>query len=163
MFGDDLTISNIPVTKQLIDTYNKEEAIAVLGVQKVQKNEVHKYGTVRYKKNSSSLHEVEEACEKFPAEEAPSLMAVFGRFVFSYKVIEKALKSSVGKDNELWVIDILNSLAKEGEKIIAQPVEGEWCTTGDPLSYLKTSFKFAQKREDIKKELTSYLRKNIKN
>ncbi len=161
MFGDDLTFSKKPVVQQLIDVYQKENAKALLGVQKVSKEEVHKYGTVRYKKRADYKYEIEEACEKFPAEKAPSRMAVFGRFVFSYDVVEKALKTPPGKDNELWVTDILNSLAKEGKKVIAQPIEGEWCTTGDPLNYLKTSFKFALERDDMKKELKKYLRKNI--
>ncbi len=161
MFGDDLTVSEVPVVKQLISVYEKYNAKAVLGVQKVSKKDVHKYGTVRYKKRASYRYEIEEACEKFSAEEAPSLMAVFGRFIFSYDVIERALQTPLGKDNELWVIDILNSLAKSGEKVIAQPIEGEWHTTGDPLNYLKTSFTFALKRDDISGDLRKYLREKL--
>ncbi len=161
MFGDDLTLSEKPVIKQLIDVYSKQSADAVVGVQEVPKEEVHKYGTVRYKKRATYKYEIEEACEKFPANEAPSRMATFGRFVFSQKVLEEAQNIPTGKDDELWVIDILNSLAKRGERIIAQPIEGEWHTTGDPLSYLKTSFKFAQKRDDIKKDLENYLKNNF--
>jgi UTP--glucose-1-phosphate uridylyltransferase len=52
----------------------------------------------------------------------------------------------------------LNNFAREGEKIIAQPIEGEWYTTGDPLNYLKTSYRFAMERDDIKNELKKYLR-----
>jgi len=161
MFGDDLTLSEKPVVKQLIDVYEKEKASAVMGVQEVPKSEVHKYGTVRYKKKGDSPYQIEEACEKFPAEKAPSRMAAFGRFVFSYEVVKRAMETPTGKDNELWVIDILNSLAKENKKVIAQPIEGEWHTTGDPLSYLKTSFKFALERDDIKKDLKKYLRDNL--
>ncbi len=161
MYGDDLTISKKPVVKQLIDVYEKYSPTVVMAVQEVEKKEVHKFGVVKYKKKSDYKYEIEGACEKFPAEKAPSLMASFGRFVFSYEVIEKALKTPPGKDNELWVIDIINSLAKEGKKIIAQPIEGEWHTTGDPLNYLKTSFRFAMKREDIRDDLENYLRKNI--
>ena len=161
MFGDDLTISQTPVVKQLMDVFDKHNPKAVLGVQEVPKEDVHKYGTVRYKEKSDYAYEIEEACEKFPAEKAPSQMAAFGRFVFSYDVIEKALKTPLGKDNELWVIDILNSLAKEGHKIIAQPIEGEWHTTGDPLNYLKTSFTFACNREEVKDELQKYLKEKL--
>jgi UTP--glucose-1-phosphate uridylyltransferase len=161
MFGDDLTVSKTPVVKQLVDVYEKYNAKAVLGVQKVKRSEVHKYGTVRYKKKGDYKYEIEEACEKFSAEKAPSLMAAFGRFVFSYDVVKKALETPLGKDNELWIIDILNALAQEGEKIIAQPIEGRWHTTGDPLNYLKASFVFALEREDIKKDLRDYLKKNL--
>jgi UTP--glucose-1-phosphate uridylyltransferase len=158
MFGDDLTISKTPVVKQLIDIYEEHDPKAVFGVQEVPEGEVHKYGTVRYKKNSGYKYEIEETCEKFPADKAPSRMATFGRFVFSYDVLIKALSSSTGKDDELWVTDILNSLAKEGEKVIAQPIEGSWYTTGDPLSYLKASITFGLERDDISSDLKSYLR-----
>jgi UTP--glucose-1-phosphate uridylyltransferase len=159
MFGDDLTISSKPVVKQLIEVYKKEKPKAVLAVQEVPKKEVHKYGIVRYKKKQQdNSYEIDEACEKLPAEKAPSRMAVLGRFVFSYDIIKEALKTPTGKDNELWVTDILNNFAREGEKIIAQPIEGEWYTTGDPLNYLKTSYRFAMERDDIKNELKKYLR-----
>ncbi len=158
MYGDDLTVSKTPVVKQIIEIYKKYEPKTVMAVQEVPRKEVHKYGVVRYKKRAEYKYEIDEACEKFPAEKAPSRMASFGRFVFSYDVIRKAKETPTGKDNELWVIDILNSLAREGEKIIAQPIEGEWCTTGDPLSYLKTSFNFALKRDDIRGDLKKYLK-----
>ncbi len=161
MFGDDLTISKKPVLKQLIDVYQKEKPAAVFSVQEVAKSEVHKYGTVRYKKGSSYKYEIENFAEKEVAEKAPSRMALFGRFIFSYKVLSELTITTPGKDNELGVADIFNSLTKKGEKVIAQPVEGEWHTTGDPLSYLKTSFRFAKERDDIKKDLEDYLRKNI--
>jgi len=161
MYGDDLTSSKKPVVKQLIDFYNESSPEVVMAVQEVSKKEVHKYGTVRYKKKADYKYEIEEACEKFPAEKAPSRMASFGRFVFSYEVIRKAHETPTGKDGELWVMDIINSLAKEGKRIIAPPIEGEWYTTGDPLSYLKTSFNFAMKRDDIKSDLKKYLRENL--
>jgi UTP--glucose-1-phosphate uridylyltransferase len=62
MFGDDLTISENPITKQIIDAYEKEKADVALGVQEVSWDDVHKYGTVRYKKGSDS--EIEDAIEE---------------------------------------------------------------------------------------------------
>ncbi len=155
MFGDDLTISEKPVVKQLIEVYQKEKAKVVLGVQEVPDEEVERYGTVKYKEGKG--YEIEAGYEKLPLKEAPSNMAQFGRFVFSYDMIEKAQKAPLGKDNELWILDIINSLAQEGKKVIAQPIEGKWYTTGDPLRYLKTSIEFALKRKDIGPELKKYL------
>ncbi len=160
MFGDDLTISHTPVTKQLIDVFEKENPVAVLGVQEVPQDEVERYGTVKYKKDCG--YEVEAMYEKLPPEKAPSNKAQFGRFVFSYPIIEQAMKISTGKDNELWVTDILNEMARMGKKVIAQPIEGEWHTTGDPFRYLKTSVEFALRREDIGKEFKEYLRGVVK-
>ena len=160
MFGDDLTISEKPVTKQLMDVYEKENPKAVLGVQEVPDEEVERYGTVKYKDKSKS-YEIELGCEKLPASEAPSNMAQFGRFVFSYDVIKKAKETPPGKDNELWIMDIVNNLAQEGGKVLGQPIEGEWFTTGDPLRYLKTSVEFALRRDDIGDEFKKYLQERF--
>ncbi len=161
MFGDDLTISDIPVTRQLIDVYEKENPTAVLGVQEVPDEEVERYGTVKYK-NEDKNYEIESGYEKLPADKAPSNMALFGRFVFSNKIIEEAKQTKTGKDGELWAMDIINSLAQEGEKVIAQPIEGEWHTTGDPLRYLKTSVEFALRRKDIGEDFKKYLEKRFR-
>ncbi len=157
MFGDDLTLSNIPVTKQLIDVYEQYHPSAVLGVQEVPDAEVQRYGTVKYKQNSDIPNEIEAGYEKLSAQDAPSKMAQFGRFVFSYDVIEEVQKTPTGKDGELWVIDILNRLAQENKSVIAQPIEGEWLTTGDPLRYLKATVKFALMREDLSNDFKTYL------
>lgn len=158
MFGDDLTLAKTPVTKQLIDVFDREEATSVLAVQEVPDSEVHKYGTVRYKQNASYKYEIEEILEKVPLGKNPSNMAQFGRFVFSYKLIEEAEKMQTGLGGELWITDMNNNLAHRGEKIIAQPIDGEWLTTGDPANYLKTTLRFALEREDLSKDLKDYIK-----
>ncbi len=160
MFGDDLTISKTPVIKQLIDVYQKESPEVVLGVQEVPWEEVEKYGTVKYKKNTKN-NEIEACLEKLPSSKSPSNKAIFGRFIFTRKVIEEAQKTPLGKDNELWVTDIINRLVEKGNKVIAQPVEGEWNTTGDPLNYLKASIKYGLERDDIGPKLREYLREVV--
>jgi UTP--glucose-1-phosphate uridylyltransferase len=158
MFGDDLTLSNKPVTKQLIDVFYKEKPSAVLGVQEVPDSEVQRYATVKYKNNSSNKYEVEELVEKMPLGKNPSNMAQFGRFVFSYDVIREVKKTSLGIGNELWVADVLTNLAKKNKKVIAQPIEGEWLTTGDPLRYMKAQVRFALERQDIGSDFLEFLK-----
>ena len=158
MFGDDLTLGYKPATKQLIDIYEKERPSAIVGVQEVPDAEVHKYGIVKYKSDAKYKYDIEGLYEKLPLGKNPSNMAQFGRFVFSYEVVEKALNIPTGKDSELWVADILNALAQEGKRVIAQPIEGEWLTTGDPLNYLKTTLKFALSRRDLSDEIRKVLK-----
>lgn len=161
MFGDDLTLSDVPVTKQLIDVFHEQKAAAVLGAQEVPWDEVERYGAVKYKENASYKYEMEEGLEKLPRDKAPSNIVQFGRFVFSYDVIETALNTATGKDNELWIIDILNKMAHEGKKVIAQPIQGEWLTTGDPLRYIKATLKFAMQRDDLGKDLKEFIKNEI--
>ena len=158
MFGDDLTLAEKPVTLQLIEKHQKQSARATLGVQEVPHDEINRYASIEYKKDTKYKYEMLRGHEKLPIEEAPSNMAQFGRFVFSYDVIDAATRANTGKDGELWVIDILNSLVEEGKKVIAPPIDGEWLTTGDPLRYLKATFRFALKRDDIGNKLVEYLK-----
>ena len=161
MFGDDMVMAKPPCTKQLIDIYYKYKPTALLAVQKTPKEELERYATVKYKEGTR-INQIEELLEKMPADKAPSDMAQFGRFVFTNKVIKKALqnykKGKFGKDNELWVADLLNELAKKN-KVIAQPIKGKWMTTGDPLRYMKTMVEFALVRKDIGPEFKKYLKK----
>lgn len=163
MFGDDLTLSKTdkPITKQLIDVFTEQNADAVLAVQEVPWNEIERYASIKYLENSKYKYQAKEILEKLPKDKAPSNMAQFGRFVFSYKVIEEIQKTKTGKDNELWLSDVLNSLAKKSN-VIAQPINGEWHTTGDPLRYLKTTLTFALQRDDLKDEIHKFI-ENIKN
>lgn len=161
MFGDDLTLGNPPITKQLIDVYEKYKPSAVLGVQEVPDSEVDRYATVKYKKDGKYKYEIEENLEKMPLGKNPSNMAQFGRFIFTHDVIEELMETPTGKDGELWIADILNRLAKKGKSVIAQPIEGEWLTTGDPIRFLKATVKFALKRDDLKDEFLSFLKKYV--
>ncbi len=161
MFGDDLTFSENPAIAQLIDVFQKQKAVAVMGVQDVPDSEVGRYGTVKYRKNAPYKYEIEGIYEKLPVGKAPSNMAQFGRFIFSYDVVREVQQTSTGQSGELWLTDVLNGLVRRGKKVIAQPIEGKWLTTGDPLNYLKATITFALGREDIKKELHAFLRDQL--
>lgn len=161
MFGDDMTLAKTPVTKQLIDIFKKEEPKVVLAVQEVPLKDVPRYGVVSYKENADYKYEIKSIVEKPSIEKAPSQMAQFGRFVLSYDVVKEAEKKQLGKGNELWLTDIINNLAKRGEKVIAQPIEGKWLTTGDPLRFVQTTLKFAMERPGIKKDLLEFIKKEI--
>lgn len=157
LFGDDLVLSEKPGLGQLIESYYKNSPSAVLGVQEVPWEEIHKYASVEYKDKDSSF-EIKTLIEKADRDHALSNMAQFGRFIFNYSVIEGAESTPLGRGNELWVADVLNSLAQSGKKIIAQPIDGKWVTTGDPLNYLMATVEFALQREDLGEDFKRYLK-----
>ncbi|KKQ45445.1 MAG: UDP-glucose pyrophosphorylase [Candidatus Woesebacteria bacterium GW2011_GWA1_37_8] len=160
MFGDDMTLSHNhkPISKQLIDVFNQYHPSAVVGVQAVPWDQVHRYGTTKYKKDSIIPNEMEKGVEKVSRENAPSNMAQFGRYVLSYDAIKIAEETKIGKGNELWIVDILNNLVKSGKKVIAQPIDGEWLTTGDPLTYMQAQVRFTLERKDIGEEFKRYIK-----
>jgi len=158
MFGDDLTLSKKPVVSQLISIYNKYKPTAVIAAQKVPRHEVSKYGIFEYLKDSPVPYQIKNIVEKPVQSKAPSNMAQFGRFILSYEVISELSQTPTGKGHELWLTDALSRLAKKGRTVIAQPIQGEWLTTGDPLSYLKATVKHALIRPDIRSEFSRFLK-----
>lgn len=159
-YGDDLVKSEVPFTKQLIDIYKKEHC-SVLGAQEVALEDVVKYGIVKLKEPGSN--EVVDFIEKPSIEDAPSRLAVFGRFVFEPEIFEQLEKTQLGKGNELWMTDAITNLMKSGKKVVVKQVEGgRWFTTGDPLRYLIATFEYARGREDLWPKLEKYLQQDFK-
>ncbi len=153
-FGDDLVKSKVSFTKQLVDLYKKEGA-PVIGVQKVSKKEVEKYGIVKYRKGTQEL---EDIVEKPPRDKAPSLHADFGRMILTQDIVDILKRTERGLGDELWIIDAIRNYIHEGGRFMAKEVEdGQWITTGDPLSYLKATIEYALDRKDLNKELRKYL------
>ncbi len=156
-FGDDLVKSKIPFTKQLIQEYQKNPGV-ILGVQKVEKKEVHKYGIVKMKKQTKN--QVEKIIEKPTLKKAPSQLAVFGRFILVPEILNILEKQELGKGNELWLIDAIEKYIKNNGLAYAKKIQnGKWLTTGDPLNYLKATIEYALDRKDISLELKKFFKK----
>jgi len=157
-FGDDLVKSKVSFTKQLKRMY-KEQQCPVIGVQKVPRNQVDRYGIVKLKKGSC---EVEDIIEKPAVGKAPSQLAQFGRMVLTQDIVDILKDTPLGKGNELWVTDALRTYVQNGGKVVVKEIEGgEWYTTGDPLNYLKATLEYALDRKDISGDLKRYLRKKL--
>lgn len=160
VYGDDLVRSKVSFTKQMVKDYEKNETL-MLGVQKVPKAVVNRYGVVKLKKGGM---EIEDIIEKPSIAEAPSQLAVFGRMILDQEIINILKKTELGKGNELWTTDAIKTYLKIGGKFMAKSVEdGEWLTTGDPLSYLVATLKYAFDRKDIGKELKVFTKKLLEN
>ncbi|MBM3256493.1 MAG: UTP--glucose-1-phosphate uridylyltransferase [Candidatus Moranbacteria bacterium] len=158
VWGDDLVKSKTPFTKSLIDFY-ENNSYPMIGVQKVLKKVVNRYGIVKLREGT---REIEDIIEKPLAEEAPSQLAVFGRMILDQNIVNILRETKLGKGNELWLNDAIKSYVKQGGIFLAREVEdGEWMTTGDALNYLKTTLAYAFERKDVSKELKKYIKKII--
>jgi len=156
VWGDDLVKSKISFTKQMIEDYEKNSR-PMIGVQKVAKEDVTRYGIVKLREGTN---EIEDIIEKPSVEEAPSQLADFGRMILNQEIIDVLKKTALGKGNELWITDAIKKYVQGGGIFLAKEIEGgEWLTTGDPLNYLKALLAYAAEREDIGQELKEYTRK----
>ena len=159
VWGDDLVKSKVSFTKQMVDDYNKSGSL-MIGVQEVPKDQVDRYGIVKLQ---SGTMRIEDIIEKPSIEQAPSLLADFGRMILNQEIIDVLKTTSPGKGNELWIVDAIRTYVKNGGEFYAKKIEGgKWLTTGDPLNYLKSILEYAIDRDDINGELVEYFQKLIK-
>jgi len=159
VWGDDLVKSKVSFTKQMVDDYEKTGHL-MIGVQEVPRNEVDRYGIVKLEEGTMRI---EDIVEKPSIEEAPSQLADFGRMILDPDIVDILRKTSLGKDNELWIVDAIRNYIKSGGGFYAKEVEGgRWLTTGDQLNYLKAILAYAVDRKELKEPLKDYFLDLIK-
>jgi len=156
-YGDDLIKSEIPFTRMLIEKHQRTAAL-VVGTQEVPWQEVIRYGIARIKSNSPE-RELDDVVEKPSQEEAPSNLAVFGRFLLSNEIIRILKEIPLGKSGELWLTDAVREYIRQGGTVVAESVaDGQWLTIGDPINYLKTVNEYALSDPEIRAALEPRLR-----
>ncbi|OPJ57502.1 UTP--glucose-1-phosphate uridylyltransferase GalU [Clostridium oryzae] len=156
MLGDDVVDSEIPCLKQLIDCYN-EFKTTILGVQEVPKNDVNKYGIVKGMYIEDNVYKVKDLVEKPSIEEAPSNVAILGRYIITPQIFDILDKTTPGKAGEIQLTDALRTLMNS-EAMYAYSFSGRRYDVGDKLGFLQASIEFALKRDDLKYSLVEYLK-----
>ncbi|MBR3138079.1 NTP transferase domain-containing protein [Candidatus Saccharibacteria bacterium] len=151
LYSDDLILGESDV-KILIDTYtNHPSAKAVIAAQEMPEKDWSKYGMIALKENGTLSHIVEKP--KTP-DLSPSNLTSYGRYLLTPEVFEYLIPSNTGLDDELWTVDAITKLAKNGDVIIAKS-QGHWITTGDPKNYFLAQLKYilseADYADDIRK------------
>lgn len=161
-FGDDLVLNQggLGAVKQVTDAYEKhEDAAGIMIVTEVPSEEVSRYGIVETEDGTEN-GKIKRVVEKPKPEEINSRFADFGRIVLSPDIFKYLRADNTGKDGELWLVDAIEQLLKE-KPFYAKKVEGEFLTTGDPLRFLKASYKFAMQRPEIAADLKEFLKREI--
>lgn len=155
-FPDDVIVSDVPVAKQLIDVYAAHGG-GVLGVEEVPPEEVESYGIVDGELIGEGAYRVRGLVEKPSPDEAPSNLAIVGRYVLTPQVFEAIDRTPPGKGGEIQITDALSILLKE-QPMFAYRFQGTRYDTGRPLGLLKASIELALQRPDIGPDLRDYLR-----
>ena len=157
---DDVIDAPVPCLKQMIDIYN-ETGCSVLATQVVEGPGISAYGVLDAKpvagKHDGRLFEVRDLVEKPKFEEAPSKLAIIGRYILTPSIFEMLSAIEPGSGGELQLTDGLRALLKK-EKIYGYTFEGKRHDAGDKLGFLKATVEFALKREDLGNDFREYLR-----
>lgn len=160
LLGDDVVYNpDNPALRQLIDVYENRGG-SVLGCQEVAMSQVSSYGIVEGEQLDGRLMHVMDMVEKPLTEEAPSRLAVLGRYIISPKIFELLEHTAPGKGGEVQLTDALKVLAKE-EAVYAYAFEGLRYDLGDKLGFLKATVEFALRRKDIGEHFRRYLRNMV--
>ncbi|SFW48583.1 UTP--glucose-1-phosphate uridylyltransferase GalU [Selenomonas ruminantium] len=161
LLGDDVVYNPAkPALAQLIDIYEATGG-SVLGCQNVPQEKVSAYGIVAGKQTDNPrLMRVADMVEKPAVEEAPSQMAVLGRYIIKPQIFDILEKTQPGKGGEIQLTDALKVLARQ-DAVYAYDFEGQRYDVGDKLGFLKATVEFALRREDLGASFQSYLKELI--
>ena len=156
LLGDDIVYNEgKPCLKQLIDCYD-EYNTSVLGVQTVEAKDVNKYGIVNGIHIEDRVYKVKGLVEKPPVEEAPSNVAILGRYIITPRIFKILEETKPGKGGEIQLTDALLNLISE-EAMYAYDFEGTRYDVGDKLGFLKATVEYALRREDLRDGFIEYL------
>ncbi|WP_031514067.1 UTP--glucose-1-phosphate uridylyltransferase GalU [Desulfofalx alkaliphila] len=156
LLGDDVVRSEKPCLKQMIEVY-EEYRYSVLAVQEVPPEDTYKYGILKASQLEDKIYRVHDLVEKPKVEEAPSNLAVMGRYIISLRIFDFLAKTKPGAGGEIQLTDALRSLVS-CEAIYGLAFEGKRYDVGDKLGYLKATVEFALEREDLGAEFKEYLK-----
>lgn len=161
LLGDDIVYNeDKPCTKQLIDIYEKHPGI-ILGAQTVSSDDISKYGALKCDKIEDRVYKVTDMVEKPKKEEAPSNMAVLGRYILTPEIFEALENTKPGAGNEIQLTDAIKMLCDKID-VYGYDFIGRRYDTGNKLGYLEAVVDFALRRDDLKDEFTKYLKEKIK-
>lgn len=162
LLGDDIVYSDEkPCLKQLIETYEKYKT-TILGVQEVSNQDISKYGIVDGKMIDDKIYTVNDLVEKPSIEDAPSNIAILGRYIINPEIFHILEHLEPGKGGEIQLTDGLKELAKR-EAMYAYIFDGKRYDVGNKLGFLEATVEFALRREDLRDKFLNYLTETVKN
>ena len=155
LLGDDVVYSEKPCLKQLMDCYD-EYKTSVLGVQAVPEKDVNKYGIVDGIHIEDRVYKVKDLVEKPKLEEAPTNIAILGRYIITPAIFEILDKTAPGKGGEIQLTDALKTLIDQ-EAMYAYIFDGRRYDVGSKQGFLEATIEYALRKPEIRDEFMEYL------
>ena len=159
MLGDNIMHSEVPVTKQLMDLYDINKS-ANLAVVEVPDELTFKYGMIKVDRQDDTRLIQFTVClrfvEKPAAEEAPSNLAIAGRYILTPEIFDILEKIEPGVDDELHLTDAIDQLNKT-QRVFAKKVEGKRYDVGNKIGYMKMSLEYGLEHPETAEEFAEYI------
>jgi UTP--glucose-1-phosphate uridylyltransferase len=157
LLGDDIIDSRVPALKQMMDVYKRYPA-TILAIQKVSKAQTQNYGIIDAKRIEDGVYLVKDLVEKPSPSEAPSNLAIIGRYILVPEIFNVLEQTKPGKGGEIQLTDGLRLLMQK-QPIYAYEFEGARHDAGDKLGFLKATVEFGLKNGEFGDDFRSYLKK----
>jgi UTP--glucose-1-phosphate uridylyltransferase len=155
LLPDDIIDAEVPCVRQLLEVFEQKKE-SVLALRRVPQSEAHRYGIVGGKAMSERLCQVDTVVEKPQPAEAPSELAIVGRYIFRSEIFSLLEKVVPGKGGEIQLTDGIAGLLRE-RKIFGYEFSGTHYDVGDKLGFVCATVAYALKREDLREPLKKYL------
>ena len=156
LLGDDIIVSEKPGIKQLIEIAERKEA-PVIGVERVPWELVSRYGIVDGEPLGDEVYQVKHLVEKPSPQEAPSNVAIIGRYVLTPEVFDALRETPPGRGGELQLTDALQRLLSS-QNIFAKEITGERYDVGSKLGFVIANIELSLKRGELREELLTFLK-----
>jgi UTP--glucose-1-phosphate uridylyltransferase len=160
LLADDVIDAEVPCLKQMMQVF-EETQCSVIATQVIEGAAISAYGVLKVKpadgRFNGRLYEILDLVEKPKLADAPSNLAVIGRYILTPTIFETLAETQVGVGGELQLTDGLRLLLKK-EKMYGYVFEGKRHDTGDKLGFLKATVEFALKRPDLGEQMREYLK-----
>ena len=157
LLGDDVVVAKKPCLGQMLDVF-REYQTSILGVQTVAQEVVDKYGIIAGKQVDDRIYKVKDMVEKPSLEEAPSNIAVLGRYIITPEIFKFLETQDAGRGGEIQLTDALKRLAKE-QAMYAYDFKGHRYDVGTKTGFIQANIEFALRRDELKDEMKDYLQR----
>jgi UTP--glucose-1-phosphate uridylyltransferase len=157
LLGDTIAQSNVPCTKQLMDIFYKYEATTI-AVEKVPEEKIERYGIIKGSCISDSVYKIEDMVEKPSISQAPSNLAITGRYILVPEIFDYIKEVEPGVGGEIQLTDAMKSL----DESYGYVFEGKIYDIGNTFEWLKSSIEIALTDDNVKYDLRQYLMELLK-
>ena len=156
MLADDIVDAPTPALKQMMNVYEKYDA-PVLGTMRVEGEAISRFGVIDAEEIEPGVYRIRDMVEKPPFHEAPSDLAIIGRYILTPEIFDEIEQTKPGAGGEIQITDAMRSLLKK-RPFYAVRFEGTRHDAGDKLGFLIATVEFALQRPDLAQGFIEYLR-----
>lgn len=158
LLADDVIDAKKPALKQIIEAYEQYEA-PIIATTQVDGEAISRFGVIDTEATENkNIFKIKDMVEKPTYENAPSNLAIIGRYIFTPDIFNAIEKTEKGAGGEIQITDAMRMMLEEGKPFYAVKIQGRRHDAGDKLGFLIATVEFALKRDDLGKEFLEYLK-----